>query len=129
MRRIRSNLRIAASDELTVPQFRILAHIRGGLRHVGEIADLTDVSQPAMSKMVDGLVSRGLIRREPDRQDRRLIALRLTPKGSTLFRHVQKTAQKRLGEQLQSLNSSEKRSLIRALNLIESVLSDNKEGA
>src|SRR5437867_1708747 len=80
--KIRAQARIAAKGRLTMPQFRILAYIDRGLCNVGSLAEEAAVAQPTMSKMVDGLVNRGLIRRIADKTDRRSIKLALTKKGA-----------------------------------------------
>ena len=46
------------------------------------------LSQPAMSRMVDRLAGRGLIRREADPEDRRGVRLSLRPAGRALQRRV-----------------------------------------
>ncbi len=86
MRLIREEMRRSGADELSVPQFRSLGFIN---RHPG--ASLTTLSAhigltlPSMSKLVDGLVGRGLVLREFDRGDRRRIMLRLTSAGSSVL--------------------------------------------
>ncbi len=58
MRLLRQEMRLEASGVLTVPQFRILANINRGLDSINAISKLHGVSQPAMSRMVEGLVER-----------------------------------------------------------------------
>jgi DNA-binding MarR family transcriptional regulator len=121
MHELRTEVRSAALDRLTVPQFRILANIHRGLCHVGEIADHHGVSQPAMSKMVDKLVNQGLIKRVTHESDRRHFVLSLTAKGVSLYQEVKKQAQDQLGLKLKGLSQKERGELIKSLEQIESL--------
>jgi DNA-binding MarR family transcriptional regulator len=47
----------------------------------GELAELTWVSPGALTPRLDRLEERGLIRRVPDREDRRVLQIELTPEG------------------------------------------------
>ncbi|MBO0801803.1 MAG: MarR family transcriptional regulator [Nocardiopsaceae bacterium] len=55
---------------------------------LGELNKHVLLSQPAMSRMVDRLVERGLIAREPDRADRRSLRLALTGKGAAMQKEI-----------------------------------------
>src|ERR1700761_376133 len=57
-----------------------LAKCRGPIR-LGELNRRVLLSQPALSRMVNRLVERGLVRREADAGDRRVILLSLTEAG------------------------------------------------
>jgi DNA-binding MarR family transcriptional regulator len=46
------------------------------------------LSQPALSRLVDRLVNRGMIERQPDPADGRGVRLSLTEAGQTIQRHV-----------------------------------------
>lgn len=122
MHQIRGEIRAGAKGNLTIPQFRVLANIRIGVAHVGQIAELHGVSQPAMSKMVDALVSRGLIKRCSAINDRRQIKLSLTTKGEKLYQEVRKTAQEQIGQRLKAVSSADLKRLTGAFDVIESLL-------
>jgi DNA-binding MarR family transcriptional regulator len=82
MRTIRAEFRGERSTNLSVPQFRALAYIKNNngaslsslARHIG-------LTLPSMSKLIDDLVSRGLVARNEHQEDRRKICLQLTPTG------------------------------------------------
>jgi DNA-binding MarR family transcriptional regulator len=111
-----------------MPQYRILANIRRGIDQVGEIAERHGVSQPAMSKMVEGLVQKRLVRRVPHPCDRRQIHLHLTPKGDRFFEETRKKAQLQLSRNIHTLQLQERdrRELLRALCSIEEMLLDRE---
>jgi DNA-binding MarR family transcriptional regulator len=70
---------------ISVDQFHILRHIRRGRNSVSELAEVRDISRPAISQSVDLLVTRGLIFRTIDIKDRRHIKLDLTADGNALM--------------------------------------------
>jgi DNA-binding MarR family transcriptional regulator len=76
----------AARDEgLTPQQHQLLLAVRGfsGDRAptVGEVADMLQLQQHSVVELVDRAVEAGLIRRRPDRTDRRRQLLSVTPQG------------------------------------------------
>lgn len=124
---LRAQVRAEAQAELTIPQFRTLANINRGLKHVGEIAEHHGVSQPAMSRMVEQLVQRGLIDRQRGATDRREVSLSLTPEGKALFRSVKEKSQKRIARQLSSLTTHEMAQLAKALEQLERFIAVDHE--
>src|SRR4051794_10347566 len=115
MHRIRLEMRTGATDELSVPQFRVLACIYRELRQASEIARHLGVSAPAVSKMLDLLVERGLVLKSSETRDRRQTALALTPDGERLLKRARALAQKSLEEKLLELTPGERLELARGI--------------
>jgi DNA-binding MarR family transcriptional regulator len=86
-RMIQAHIREVAVEQfnISVDQFHILRLIRRGRNSVSELAEVRDISRPAISQSVDLLVTRGLIFRTTDIQDRRHIKLDLTADGNSLM--------------------------------------------
>ncbi len=122
IRTMKSEIRTVAQGRLTHPQYRILANISRGINTTGQIASDHGVSQPAMSKMVESLVQRGLIQRTSLSKDRRQIVLRLTTKGRGLYEELKEIATKNLDKKLKKISSLDKNQLQRALNDLEKIL-------
>lgn len=80
------NLRIQgwSEDGLTIPQMRLLWALRDedGLP-VGALADQLGVNPSTITGHVDRLVRQGLVRREEDPADRRIVRNFLTEQGAT----------------------------------------------
>jgi DNA-binding MarR family transcriptional regulator len=79
--------RIAALEtrnETPAAQWRTLALLRdrGALR-VGELASLSRVSQPGMTRLVGQMAEAGLVEREQDAADSRVSIVSATPAGLT----------------------------------------------
>lgn len=82
MREIRSAMRQAAPEGLTVPQFRALLFAqREPGAHVGALAAHLGVTLPTASVAVAALAERGLLRVQPDPADRRRRTIRLSAAG------------------------------------------------
>jgi DNA-binding MarR family transcriptional regulator len=122
IRTVKTEIRQSADGRLTHPQFRILSQIHRGLNTVSQIALDHGVSQPAMSKMVNSLVLRGLVERGSRSQDRRQIILKLSPKGLALFRELKEKAAQNFGRKLQKLSNADQTRLHRALDDIAKIL-------
>lgn len=85
--RVKAHIRQVAMEQfdLSVEQFHILRNIRRGLDSVSDLAEVKNISRPAVSQAVDALVLKGLVTRTPDAQDRRHIRLALTEAGNELL--------------------------------------------
>ena len=89
--------------ELSLPQYRVLSLLGDGSSASSALAHRLAVSPPSMTAVVDGLVARRLVTREPDREDRRRLTLHLTDDGLTLLRSAEAAVDTRLGEVAQYL--------------------------
>lgn len=81
------------------------------------LARETDLSSGAMTNRIDRLESRGLVRRRPDRSDRRGVNVSLTAKGRKL---IDKAIQYRLDsarDSLRALSPAQQRELARLLRI------------
>jgi DNA-binding MarR family transcriptional regulator len=116
---IRTEMRSTMEDELSIPQFRILASIFRGRNVACDIAKHQGISQAAMSKMIDSLVARGFVEREANENDRRHFHLILTKNGDTFFKKMRKNAQANLKEQISILDQPDREDLEKGLRALE----------
>jgi DNA-binding MarR family transcriptional regulator len=70
---------------MTPSKFHALRRIVEGRQYVSQLADCMHLSRPNISRLVDELVTDGLIERQPDPHDRRNVRLQMTEKGQNLF--------------------------------------------
>lgn len=124
---IRAEMRAVMKEELSIPQFRILASIFRGNNIACDIAKDQGISQAAMSKMIDSLVGRGLVEREANENDRRHFHLNLTKEGDIFFKKMRKTAQANLKEQISCLGTSELEDLEKGLLALEKLFLSARE--
>ncbi len=104
MRVIRAEMRSHRSPDLSVPQFRALLYLQ---RHPGAsltaVSDHLGLTPPSASKLVDGLVARGLVARQTSPTDRRRVMLVVTPSGAAMLQAASEATQTRLAEALAQL--------------------------
>lgn len=89
---------------ITFPQLRILFRVRSrpGI-DVRGLASTFRISPSAVSQQVDKLVSRGLIRRSEDRDDRRHVCLALTELGQQAVGEISRSTRSRIEAVLSQL--------------------------
>lgn len=121
MRVIRHHMRRHRSG-LTVPQFRSLCFVSTAAgTSLSAVADFIGLSLPAMSRLVDGLVEKGLMERRPSDDDRRVIRLTVTPSGEEALRGAREMAQAALAEALASLDEEKRAAIHQAMELLREV--------
>ena len=77
------------SSDITVAQLRVLLVIySAGPSRMSSIASELDVALSTATGVVDHLVKKGLVVREADPQDRRLVICRLSPTGQELINRL-----------------------------------------
>jgi DNA-binding MarR family transcriptional regulator len=122
MRLIRGELREHREAELSVAQFRSLTFLD---RHSGaslsELAEHIGLALPSMSKLVDGLVERGLVTRQEDAADRRRVVLCLTASGNECVRAAIEATQHYLSSRLALLTPEERATVVRAMGALRAV--------
>lgn len=119
MRTIRAQMRGHRAADLSVPQFRALGFIR---RHAGasltEVADHLGLTPPATSRLVDGLVVRGYLERQPGRADRRTLELTASARGAAMLDATRERTLADLRERLAPLSVSEQQIVVSALETL-----------
>ena len=124
MRVIRRDLRQHGAFEVSVPQFRTLGFL---FKHEG--ASLSDVAEhiglglPAMSVLVDGLVSRGLVKRRTDQDDRRRMTLMLTESGRARMISAREATVAHLENILRQLSAEDRSTILHAMELLKELVS------
>jgi len=127
MQAIRHEMRSTVQG-LTIPQFRILAHLELGPTNHCDLANWIGVSLPAISRMVNILEDRNLVIRDRQRKDRRYVHLTLSEEGSVFFRKCKSQGQRSLSKRFSNNMSVEnKRYIIEALRILGSALAQPEE--
>jgi DNA-binding MarR family transcriptional regulator len=100
-----------------------------------QLGDSLELSLPAISRAVDGLVHRGLVTRTEDETDRRIKRVRPTPEAERLVARLIDIRFEQLGGFVESLNPRERTKLAAALAVlaeredIAQLLTEQKETA
>ncbi len=99
--------------ELTAAQFIIIAQLAGSAesKSASDLCKSISYDAGAMTRMIDRLESKGLIRRERCPNDRRLVYLELTEEGRAAYPRMKEISRKRLNGFLRGFTRSEARQL------------------
>ena len=102
-----------AGLELSWPQFRIIATIAidSEAKSASSLCRSVSYDAGAMTRMVDRLESKGLVRRERCPNDRRLVYLELTEEGRTLWPIMMEITRQALNGLLRGFTKGEARQL------------------
>lgn len=122
MRNIRSEFRGQRSSELSVAQFRTLTYIKNnGGASLSSLATHIGLTLPSMSKLVDGLVSRGFVARSSHTEDRRKICLQLTTTGISELDSAYSHTQVFLVDMLSDLSKEDLNTVHRSLQILKNL--------
>jgi DNA-binding MarR family transcriptional regulator len=95
----------------------------GGDRTMTELARVEQVRLPTMSALVRGLEEDGLVRRDPDPDDRRAVRVRATPRGKRILQRGRERRIDNLVTLLRPLGPAELRTLAAAAEIVERAVS------
>lgn len=87
-------------------------------RTPAELADLAHVTRATMTGLIDTLERDGLVKREPDLTDRRMMSVHLTEKGHDLLGAILPEHFRLMSALVQALDESERRILVQLLGKI-----------
>lgn len=108
---------------VTAPHLSALSVlVFGGGRTLGELAAAEQVTPPSMTRIVRNLEADGLVEREPDAADRRVVRVRATERGRSILLEGRRRRVADLAARLEGLGDGDLETLARAAELIESVL-------
>ncbi len=91
---------------MPIPQWRVLASLSdGGGLSLSELSDITLLNQPTITRLVQRLEAKGLLRKVPDKHDRRILRVSLTSRGRAQVGHLIALAEERQKRILQGLDA------------------------
>lgn len=80
-----------------------------------EIADFLNITPPSATSLIDGLVANGILKRYPDKTDRRIVRLRIRPKGKQIMTKGFKEISAHIEKMLSRLNENDQNAFIKIL--------------
>ncbi len=112
-------------NEMTGGQKKILFTLSvRGPQKMSDIARLIAVTMSGATGTVDKLVRAGLVARENDPSDRRIILISLTARGKQTVKQLNRIHEKRLEEVLEGLEEAKRVELISSFRRIHELLSE-----
>lgn len=89
-----------------------------GPRNPAELADAAGVTRATMTGLIDTLERDGLVRREPDPKDRRMMSVELTPEGETFLKQMLPGHFRLMAALMEPLSEVERKTLVGLLNKV-----------
>ncbi len=106
---IRRHMRQHRTSGLSVPQFRTLVLLdRYPGANVSLVSEQLGATLPTASRLVAGMVRRGLIKRQQSEHDRRQASLVLTSRGESSLEASRQATTGQIEDRLRRLNASER---------------------
>ena len=122
MQDIRSEMRSRRSPDLTVPQFRVLAFVdRNEGSSLWEVAHHMGLTPSTTSRLVDGLIVRGLMARMDNPVDRRRLQLTVTDRGATILKVSTEGTVSYLGDMLSRVDADNREIVDKAMEVLRTV--------
>jgi MarR family transcriptional regulator, negative regulator of the multidrug operon emrRAB len=110
------------------PAALVALHEFAGGSTIDQLRQVLGISHSTTVRLVDGLVAEGHVSRGHHTDDRRSVALTLTPKGRQAARRILEARYEAVHSTLEGLSGQEQRSLIRLAEVLTRQLVDLKLG-
>lgn len=111
-------------EDISPPHFEIMRTLdESGTLHVTEIGERLQIPRPQMTHLIDKLVSLGMVERQPDDRDRRIINIAPTSKSKSLLKKHKRMMEKAIKETLSSLTDKDLKELSTSLRKLRDILS------
>src|SRR5215470_12645716 len=101
---------------ITAPQYVILVNLANGVDSASGLCRSVSYDPGAMTRMIDRLQKKGLLRRVPCSEDRRVMRLALSEEGKAIYPQLVERAANVLNASLRDFSQDEVRQLERLLN-------------
>jgi MarR family transcriptional regulator, organic hydroperoxide resistance regulator len=109
---------------LSLAQYHLLEPLAGGPRTNRELAEQAGISAPTATRMVDGLLQRGLLTRIDDPIDRRAVVISLTGEGRAALTRKQREYAARRRQVAAALDPDEQRVATDLLRRLAAVIEE-----
>jgi MarR family transcriptional regulator, organic hydroperoxide resistance regulator len=111
-------------DGLSLAQYHLLEPLAGGPRTNRELAEQAGITAPTATRMVDGLLQRGLVTRLEDPIDRRAVVISLTEDGRAALTRKQREYAARRKQVAAALDPHEQRVATDLLRRLAAVIEE-----
>ncbi|MEM7375948.1 MAG: flavin reductase [Pseudomonadota bacterium] len=105
-------------DGLKAVHWRVLACLGDGALTVNALAEQVVVKQPTLTRILDAMVERGLVAREPDPADRRRVVIAATTEGAEIGAALRTGALEHENETFAPWSSADRAQLVRLLGAL-----------
>lgn len=115
-------------DKITLPQFLVLGFLNEKAEaRMTDLAQFMKVTTAAMTGIVDRLVRDGYVSRLYDPQDRRIIRIKITSKGSELVKRINHQRRRMVIDIFGKISEAERQDYLRILTRIHDILTKEQQ--
>jgi DNA-binding MarR family transcriptional regulator len=117
--------RLRRTDPLTgvsAAQLSALSVLMSGRRTIGELAAAEQVQPPTISRLIRQMEADGLVGRERDATDQRVVWIRSTESGQRILAHGRELRVAALAREIAALEANERQALAAGLGVIDTLL-------
>jgi len=116
-----------SQGRISLPQFLVLGFLeKSGETKMSGLARFMSVSTAAMTGTVDRLVNCGYVIREPEPKDRRVIKIKITPKGRDIIKKINYQRRQMIIDIFAKVSEHDRSDYLRVLTKIEEILSSEQ---
>lgn len=117
-------------EDLSLPQLQCLCFLMQHRRsRLGHISEGLSISNPAVTKLIDRLVKKGLVTSTPCSCDRRSVEVDLTDEGLRLIKQFRSLRSQRLDAIMNSMNPSDREMFLQGLERFLDAALENETDA
>jgi DNA-binding MarR family transcriptional regulator len=107
---------------LSIPQFRALVRVQqDGAASISSISEHLATSLSTTSRLVSGLVDRGLLERESKPDDRRQVHVTITTTGRAVLDKARQATRGKMEAALSSMQAAEEKTVIDAMQILRRI--------
>ena len=111
--------------EITMPQFWTMEHLaKRGRSQMNELAESLGISRPAATGLIDRLLAQKLVLREGDSNDRRIIWVKISPKGQQALDKIWEQKRRTLSKVFGQLSAKDRTQYLATLEQVVQILGD-----
>ncbi|MFH0838656.1 MAG: MarR family transcriptional regulator [Candidatus Omnitrophota bacterium] len=114
--------------KITLPQFLILDFLaKHDSSKMSAIAHFMGVSTAATTGLIDRLLKYAYIKRESDLSDRRIVKIKITPKGAEISKRINAQRHQMIIHIFDKISEKEREDYLRVLLRIQHIVNDEKQ--
>jgi DNA-binding MarR family transcriptional regulator len=113
--------------KITLPQFWALEYLfHKGPSQMSNVADFLQTSRPAATGIINRLVIQGLVKRQRDLHDRRVVRIELSRQGSSIARDILKQRHRALVHVFGKISPSDRTQYLHILEQVVAILNETE---
>lgn len=117
-----------SKGKITLPQLWVLEYLsRNQEAPMNQLAQFLRISRPAATGLADRLIAQGLVSRQGDLRDRRIVRVALTPKGARILSNIWDQKRRMLQEVFGQIPASDRDRYLAILEQVSKILGESPE--